>query len=218
MRATPVARPVLAAFAAGLALSVTTVRAQDRDVARLEPGRLLYAIPGLPDPNFAESVVLLVRREAQGTTGLIVNLPTLATVGQALPALDGLPGSRLPVYRGGPVQTTSILFLVRSKSRLAKLTPIGGDVYLGSRSGDLREALARRDAPENVRVFAGYAGWTRSQLETELQRGGWVVGALDPQAAFSAEPESLWPRVHSLLKKIQAHVAFPGDSQGLGVD
>jgi putative transcriptional regulator len=203
---------VLAALAAGLALCAGGSGAQDRDVAKLEKGRLLYAIPGLPDPNFAESVVLLVRREQSGTTGLIVNVPTSTTVGEALPALDGLPGSGLPVHRGGPVQATTILFLVRSKAKLARLTHVAGEVYFGARAEDLRDALSRPDATRNVRVFAGYAGWTRSQLETELRGGGWVLGARDPQAAFTRDPSQLWPRVRSLLRKTEARLAAPAGS------
>jgi len=201
------------AFATGIALAAAAVTAQDRDIARLEAGRLLYAAPGLPDPNFAESVVLLVEHTPKGSSGLIVNVPTSATVGEAVPELSDLRGARLAVYRGGPVRPTHLLFLIRSRQPMPKLTRVEGDVYLGGRAEDLREALGRGDALENVRVYAGYAGWGSEQLETELQHGGWVVGARDPQAAFSADPASLWPRVHRLLKRIEAW--FQGRTQGL---
>jgi putative transcriptional regulator len=197
---------VVPGLALALALGASSARSQERDIARLEPGRLLYATPGLPDPNFSESVVLLVEHGAQGSLGLVVNVPTLARVGEGLPALAELPGARLPVFRGGPVKPTAVLFLLRSRSRLPELKRVAGDVYLGSRSEHLREALSRKDVLENVRVYAGYSGWAAGQLQAELRRGGWVVGARDPQSAFSSDPGRLWERVHTLLKRIEARL------------
>jgi putative transcriptional regulator len=45
---------------------------------------------------------------------------------------------------------------------------------------------------EELRVFAGYAGWTPGQLEAELEQGAWFVVALEPGDPFVGSPEQLW--------------------------
>src|SRR5207248_1980149 len=47
-------------------------------------------------------------------------------------------------------------------------------------------------AVDEVRLFAGYAGWTRGQLEDEIEAGAWfVVDALEGDI-LNEDPESLW--------------------------
>ena len=48
---------------------------------------------------------------------------------------------------------------------------------------------------EQLRIFAGYAGWGPGQLEAEMEAGAWW--ALDAQEGdtFSDEPTELWRKV-----------------------
>jgi len=46
-----------------------------------------------------------------------------------------------------------------------------------------------------LRVFAGYAGWSAGQLESEIDCGGWFVGDLLPSDVFDPDPSDLWRRV-----------------------
>ena len=71
-------------------------------------GRLLIASPGLADPRFAGSVILVCAHSDDGAMGLVLNrvLPEIA-----LPHLLGQlgiePGEavrRMPVHFGGPVE------------------------------------------------------------------------------------------------------------------
>jgi hypothetical protein len=41
-------------------------------------------------------------------------------------------------------------------------------------------------------VYAGYAGWSPGQLDSEIMRGGWRVSPFTPGVVFSETPESLW--------------------------
>src|ERR1700761_8195715 len=43
-------------------------------------GHLLVAHPGLLDPNFARSVLLMFEHNKEGAAGVILNRPTVATV------------------------------------------------------------------------------------------------------------------------------------------
>ena len=64
-------------------------------------GRFLVASRGLADPNFARSVVLLLRHDADGAMGIIVNRPTRVSAQEVLPEVDALADYPAPIPRDG---------------------------------------------------------------------------------------------------------------------
>ncbi len=139
------------------------------------PGQFLVASRGLGDPNFARSVVLLLRHDADGAMGIIVNRPTRVSAQEVLPGVDALAAYPAPVFFGGPVMVERLLVLMRSDTPPADAEPVTGDVYVTA-SRTTIEALAAEDAsPDRLRVFAGHAGWGPGQLDREIADGGWHV-------------------------------------------
>ena len=173
------------------------------DVRRLRPGVLLYASPGLPNPNFAETVVLLVRYEPAGAMGLIINQPSDDRADEALPGVKGLRG---PVYHGGPVQTEAHFALVRLSQPSTDALRIFEDVFLVEQREDV--ARATRQGPERVRIYSGYSGWGPGQLENEVRLGAWVVAPGEVPLVFSERPRTVWPRVYRLLERREARGAL----------
>ncbi|MBO0802055.1 MAG: YqgE/AlgH family protein [Nocardiopsaceae bacterium] len=173
-------------------------------------GRLLVATPLLGDPNFRRSVVLIVEHEvADGTLGVVLNRPTEVPVGRVLEQWTDLATGPSVVFRGGPVSTDSALALA--------LIP-GTDEPIGWRALQGTPALARLglldlDTPprllepaiKELRVYAGYAGWSPGQLQAEIDEGAWLVAAAEPGDVFVAEPERLW---RSVLRRQQGEAAF----------
>jgi putative transcriptional regulator len=45
------------------------------------------------------------------------------------------------------------------------------------------------------RAYVGHAGWGPGQLDSELERGDWILEPARVEDAFGAEPEGLWSRV-----------------------
>jgi putative transcriptional regulator len=45
---------------------------------------------------------------------------------------------------------------------------------------------------QSVRLFAAYAGWSRRQLEAEIEAGGWYVVEAKADDVFTADPDTLW--------------------------
>jgi putative transcriptional regulator len=164
---------------------------------RLRPGVFLYATPGLPDPNFAESVVLLVEHTDEGSLGLIINRPTRIPPREVVPELGDLRDQGVVLHWGGPVQPSAVMALLRSGGG-RRVIP---GVHLGGDMGELKRAALRPDAATRVRIYAGYAGWTAGQLADEVRRDTWVIGPADAASVFSADPSFLWRRVHQLMRR-----------------
>lgn len=61
-----------------------------------------------------------------------------------------------------------------------------------SRSPDELDGVA---GAQEVRVFAGYAGWGAGQLDAELEVGAWWDAAVGGDDVFTMDPESLWAEV-----------------------
>jgi hypothetical protein len=74
-------------------------------------GQLLLASPTLMDPNFRRTVILIGVHSEEGAMGVVLNRPSEVTVSEAVPQLEQTVTEREPVYVGGPVQPSSIVFL-----------------------------------------------------------------------------------------------------------
>lgn len=176
------------------------------DEARLKPGLFLYAAPGIADPRFAESVVLLIRHGPEGSMGLVVNRPTDMPLHDALGEVDEARGSALAVYWGGPVQPEAILALVRAPSASPGAQAVLPDVHLTGDLADVRAALKRQDAASQLRVYTGYTGWSAGQLALEVRAGAWVLDKADAASVFASDPSKLWLRVQDILKRLEVRL------------
>ena len=158
-------------------------------------GRLLVATPDLADPNFARSVVLVLQHDDDGALGVVVNRASPVPVGDVLPTWQVLTTSPQVLFQGGPVARDSALGLARVEEKTE--TPIGWRRLEGP------VGLVDLDTPtelvsgglDDLRIFAGYAGWQGGQLEAEIGTGSWYVVDARPEDAFVADPAMLWRAV-----------------------
>lgn len=77
------------------------------------PAVLLVAKPELQDPNFAESVVLVLFPREGGPLGVVLNRPTRLTLMEAFPNERRLNTRGDTLYLGGPVQMNALMYLFR---------------------------------------------------------------------------------------------------------
>jgi putative transcriptional regulator len=157
-------------------------------------GRLLVATPTLSDPNFLRTVVLVLEHGDDGALGVVLNRPSETVVGQALPDWSGLASDPDVVFVGGPVGPDAAIGLARARSSehtdgWAPLFGPLGTIDLGRNPVDLLVDV------QNLRVFAGYAGWSGGQFDGELDSGDWFVVDAAPDDVFTSEPDALWASV-----------------------
>ena len=154
-------------------------------------GKLLVASRSLGDPDFARTVVLLVRYDEKGALGLILNRRTDVPLSRVLD-LEAAKDRSDPVYLGGPVGPSAMFALFASSARMEKAENIFGRVYLISDKALFEQTISARPDPGVFHVYLGYAGWTQDQLRNEAQSGAWFVFPADTATVFNSDPDSLW--------------------------
>lgn len=164
---------------------------------QLEPAaqRLLIAAPVLNDPEFFRTVVFLLEHDESGSVGVIINRPSHTPVGQILPDWQDAMSEPAVVFHGGPVQRDGALGLGRLASTTEAgpgLRAVSGGLALIDLDSDPLQAAA---GASNMRVFAGHAGWSGGQLETELVEGAWFVVPGDLDDVFALNPSVLWKSI-----------------------
>jgi len=184
--------------------------AQSKNAKDLGAGKLLVASRDLADPNFAETVVLLVHHDAEGVVGLILNRRTDVPLSRALEGLKAAKDRSDPVYLGGPVEPPAVFALLQSPTKPEGAEHIFGGVYLISTKTLFEQTISARPDPGVFHVYLGYAGWTNGQLRKEVELGAWFIFQADAGTIFNSDPDSLWSR---MIRKTELKLAGsePGD-------
>jgi putative transcriptional regulator len=164
--------------------------------------QFLIAMPGMADPNFAQTVTLICEHSDQGALGIVVNqaLPmSLAEVFDEL-GLDCAPSAitQQAVLRGGPVQADRGFVLHTPGGHWESSLPFSERMHLTT-SRDILDALAQGSGPERAVVALGYAGWDAGQLEEEVANNAWLTVAADERLIFETPMEERWEAAGRLL-------------------
>ena len=158
-------------------------------------GKFLVATRDLQDPNFTETVVLLVHHDDEGTMGLVINRPTTIPPSELLPDYVGVDDLSNALYVGGPVAAFGVTMLVMSNETPPESLHVFGNTHVSRSQELLRELLRNEFAAGGLRLYAGHAGWGPGQLDSEITRGSWRVVPANESMVFSDEPKRIWRRL-----------------------
>ena len=183
------------ALVAAIMCGTIIASGQSADVKALGVRKLLVASRGLADPNFAESVVLLIQYDQRGAFGLIINHRTQAPISRLLQDLNAAKHGADPIYIGGPVEMARVFGLFKSPKRPDEGTSVLSGVYLAVSKALLEKALAASSGPGDLRLYLGYCGWGGGQLENEVRLGGWWIFEANAGVVFDPDPGSVWSRL-----------------------
>lgn len=158
---------------------------------------MLLSAPGLLDPNFMHTVVLMCQHDEDGAFGLVVNRAGEARVGDLFPDHPGLHELKFRVRDGGPVAQDTLQVIHRFSGPLAASTG-GLDVGDGIRIGADLESLMQQPGAgaaleDHARFVVGYSGWAAGQLDAEIETGSWLPLETTADLVFSNEgAEDVW--------------------------
>ncbi|MEI9992307.1 MAG: YqgE/AlgH family protein [Rhizomicrobium sp.] len=159
-------------------------------------GKLLIAMPGMSDPRFEQSVILMISHSDTGAMGLIVNKPIpqlgFRELMQKMDIETTDATSSKPVLFGGPCETDHgyVLHSAEPTNRPSTLT-VTPDILL-TPTVDMLRAIADGRGPERWLMALGYAGWGPGQIESEIVANGWIHCDADPGLVFDADANDKW--------------------------
>ncbi len=155
------------------------------------PG-FLVAMPHLKDPNFADTVVLMLEHNAEGAVGLVVNRPFPGDPGTIATGLGiDWPRRTLGQVRyGGPVRTQNGCLLHPPSNLFPDSQIVGSGIAVSTSRDALTGVLESPSCP--FRLMLGYAGWGPGQLERELREGSWLFVPVSSALLFDTPADKIY--------------------------
>ena len=162
-------------------------------------GKVLIAMPGMADPRFSHSVVLVCAHGAEGAMGIVLNkpLPDIAfaeLLDQLGIEAEAAPPA-VPVHFGGPVEPGRG-FVLHSVGESADedegMMRIGGGGVAMTTTRNILEDIARGRGPDRAVLSLGYAGWEAGQLENEMLANGWLTADAGDELIFGTDNAGKW--------------------------
>jgi len=167
-------------------------------------GQLLIAMPGIGDPRFERSLILICAHDARHAMGIAVNRPVEGlTVPDVLQRLDIETADSLDedaVLLGGPVEVERGFVVHTDDYRTDHSLDVEGGFTLTT-TRDVLEAMGSHNAHPRLSLLAlGYAGWGAGQLEYELRENVWLTVEADEALVFDDDYETKWNRALAKLR------------------
>ncbi len=162
-------------------------------------GILLVARPGMPDPNFRETVVLVTWTEEGSTVGVVLNRPSARRLVDVAPDWPGAVEFKERIYSGGPVMRQVLVAVFEAqnepKEHAFRVLP---HLYISMHPEILEPLIAR--PPARMRLYVGFSGWAPRQLEAEVDRGTWFMLRATEDVIFRNDTAGMW---QELVEKAQ---------------
>ncbi len=165
-------------------------------------GQILIAMPNMPDPRFARTVIYICSHGPTGAMGLVLN----RLLGEAsfhsllaqlnIPVTDATPN--LPIHHGGPVETTRGFVLHSTDYSREGMVAIDDSIGL-SATIEILQAISEGHGPERFMMALGYTGWDSGQLDNEIKSNGWITAPADDALLFDSDLDTKWERALSKI-------------------
>jgi putative transcriptional regulator len=159
-------------------------------------GKLLIAMPGMPDNRFERSVIFMIQHSSTGAMGLILNKPipqlTFRDLMQQMSIETTPMTSSKAVLFGGPVETDRGYVLHgRDGSNRQSTLMVTPEISL-TPTVDMLRTIAAGRGPAQWLLALGYAGWGPGQIESEITANSWIHCDADSTLVFEAAAEDKW--------------------------
>ncbi|HVY85560.1 MAG TPA: YqgE/AlgH family protein [Caulobacterales bacterium] len=159
-------------------------------------GKLLVAMPGIGDPRFEKSVIMMCAHTAEHAMGLVINKPKEElTLGDVLDHLGISAAAEVAprsVLDGGPVRPDRGFVLHSEDFDAGEGTQSVAPGIRLTATRDVLEAVAGDEAPARFILALGCSGWGAGQLENELKQNAWLVVDASDAIVFGVPNEDKW--------------------------
>jgi putative transcriptional regulator len=167
-------------------------------------GRMLIAMPGIGDPRFERTVILMCAHSVDQAMGITVNRPM---EGLALPDLFDRLGVKssirvpdLPVLSGGPVERERGFVIHTDDYSTPDSTLCVVDGVSLTATREVLDAIGDKTRrPRRAALALGCAHWEPGQLEDELKENVWFACDADEALIFDDDHDTKWSRALAKL-------------------
>ena len=161
---------------------------------------LLISAPFISDHIFKKSIIFLCEHNDEGAMGIIINKPIenhkindlLYEIG--LSNLKNNPN----IYFGGPVSLDLGYILHESTYKNNHTLKISKSFSLTSNDTIIKD-IKNGVGPKKFRFSLGYAGWSKNQLEKEIENGDWMITSATSQLIFDTPDKNKWNNIANEL-------------------
>lgn len=158
----------------------------------LSKGVFLVASHHLGGSYFDSSVILLAKYSHEGALGVIINRAAGISLPEALPDFKGLKKDLGTLFIGGPVARFLPFMLLRTERETKNAHHIFDNTFYTTDIKSTIDFIINKNPKDRIRIYAGYAGWSPGQLESEIARGSWIVLRADQYTLFDKDPATIW--------------------------
>lgn len=177
--------------------------------------QFLIAMPQLQDSYFAHTVIYIWRHSAEGTLGLVVNLPIKMQMDEVFEQLGVAylknDSASQIVLSGGPVETEKGFILHDAPPRWPSSIAITDQLTITT-SRDILADIAKGEGPAHFLLALGCSGWSAGQLEQEIRDNAWFTCPASNDIIFSTDfaqkPEMAAAKLGFSLSQLTPDVGY----------
>jgi len=157
-------------------------------------GYFLIAAPNLVEPNFYQTVVLMLQHDEHRALGVVINRMREETVKHVCEhVLETDCDVKGNLHEGGPCEKL-LMVLHTDEFVEGDDEPVLPGLHFSTDKDSIEKLL--HDPPDHLKFIVGYSGWGAGQLESELQHGSWLVVPASIERVFGPV-DGLWDRLIS---------------------
>ena len=175
--------------------------------------QIIIAMPHMQDNLFKKSVVLILEHNSKGATGLVINKEIEKGVSSKI--IDNLNqdielkiDNQIPVFFGGPLSTDRGIVLHNSKALGNESIKITSELFLSSNINSVLKAQSLKKC--NYKFLLGYSGWSANQLDSEIEKGDWIMQEAYSDFIFSKRSKQMWDLAISSIGIEKSDISIQG--------
>ena len=172
-------------------------------------GALLVSEPFSKDAYFKRSIVLLTVNNEEGAIGFILNKQVEIPLSDLFEEDIDFKGT---VSIGGPVSIDRIDFLHTLGHLIPESKHVIGDIYWGGSFKTVLKLIRSHSISEKqIRFFIGYSGWSKGQLDKEIENNFWLVTKPELDFIMPIDKDYWKTTLRRLGKKYEVWLNIPED-------
>ena len=157
----------------------------------------------MQDPYFGKTVILICEHTKDGAMGLIINRPFQEPdmedlFSEIYKETENIFKVVPTIYFGGPVMIERGIVLHSSEYKRKDTVSVSEDFALTSHKFILQD-IRSGEAPESYKLVLGHAGWTKGQLEKEIEHSDWLLQQTSKDFVFNTPDDIMWNQAAKAL-------------------